>query len=132
VDEAIEPLERAADLDGSDAEVLTLLASLYQRAGRSEDAVACYRRAIEADDHHVGAHLDLGLALLSRGEYDQAAPLLERACALQPENAEAHYALGVLRMDSGDDAGALESFRIYQSLGGDDARVRAWVDSTGS
>ncbi len=132
VDEAIQPLERAADLDGSDAEVLTLLASLYQRAGRSEDAVACYRRAIDADDRHVGAHLDLGLALLSRGEYDQAAPLLERACALQPENAEAHYALGVLRMDSGDDAGALESFRIYQSLGGDDARVRAWVDSTGS
>jgi Flp pilus assembly protein TadD len=74
-------LERQGDLDAAltsyrlalrekpdDHKVLVNMAIAYTRLGRGEEAVRCYRRALELSPQHSGANYGLGFLLLKRGE----------------------------------------------------------------
>jgi Flp pilus assembly protein TadD len=74
-------LERQGDLDAAltsyrlalrekpdDHKVLVNMAIAYTRLGRGEEAVRCYRRALEVSPEHAGANYGLGFLLLKRGE----------------------------------------------------------------
>ena len=83
-------LERQGDLDAAltsyrlalrekpdDHKVLVNMAIAYTRLGRSEEAVRCYRRALEVSPEHAGANYGLGFLLLKRGERSGAREHLE-------------------------------------------------------
>jgi tetratricopeptide (TPR) repeat protein len=53
-----------------------------------------------------------GEALIERGELKEAAAAFERISKREPENARAHYYLGVARKGLGDTAGAVEAYRL--------------------
>ncbi|MET0411220.1 MAG: tetratricopeptide repeat protein [Polyangiaceae bacterium] len=56
-------------------------------------------------------HLFLvGRALYEVGQVKRAAPLIEQAVKVNPENAEAHYYLGLLRDEQGNQAQATQAF----------------------
>lgn len=70
-------------------------------AGRVDDAVASFRRAIELDPSFAGGHFNLGLALERQGRIEEAVASLQRVVEIDPDFAAAYLNLG--RVLSGAD-----------------------------
>ena len=66
-----------------------------QGSGKLDEAVACYRRALELKPDFAEAHNNLGTALKNQGKLDEAVACYRRALELNPDFAEAHNNLGV-------------------------------------
>jgi len=71
------------------AEAHNNLGVLYQDAGRLDDAVAEFQRALAIDPRHVKARSNMGVALLQSNRIDQAAAELRQAMTSDPRNVEA-------------------------------------------
>lgn len=85
-------------------------AQKHSRAGRIDDAVAHYERALFLRPDHADAHNNLGSALLSQGKADDAAAHFGRALALDPDHAAAHNNLGTVFRDEGRFADAMAHY----------------------
>ena len=72
-----------------DHKVLQNMAIAYSRIGQLEEAIRCYRRALELQPRLSGAHYGLAFLLLKRGDSDGAAQHLEAFLAAPPRSAEA-------------------------------------------
>jgi tetratricopeptide (TPR) repeat protein len=83
-------LERQGDYDAAltsyklalrdrpnDPRVLENMAIAYSRLGQQEEAIRCYRRALELEPTLGGAHYGLAFLLLKRGEDTEGAKHLE-------------------------------------------------------
>src|SRR5262249_17302263 len=70
------------------------LGVVLSQTGRSQDAVAALRRAIELNGDDASAHCNLGVALFNLGRYQEALAAQRRAIALAPDYAAAHNNLG--------------------------------------
>jgi tetratricopeptide (TPR) repeat protein len=70
--------------------------TVYNRAGRMEDAVREYAESVRRNPDYPSARVDLGCALALRGDTAGAVEQLEGALRLDPADAWAHYNLGVL------------------------------------
>jgi tetratricopeptide (TPR) repeat protein len=79
-------------------------------AGRIDDAVAQYRKALESDPENAGALNNLGMAYQTRGDLDEAAACLRQALAVEPGHAGLHNTLGTILCASRDFDLALEAF----------------------
>ena len=103
-------LERQGDFDAAltsyrlalrdkpdDHRVLQNMAIAFSRTGRLEEAVRCYRRALELEPKLSGAHYGLAFLLLKRGDPDGAAQHLEAFLAAPPKGAEAERWIGHAR-----------------------------------
>jgi tetratricopeptide (TPR) repeat protein len=84
--------------------------ALYAR-GYVDDAVACYKKAIELDPKNVNAQINLGLALKDKGDLDGALACYKKALELDPKNAQARNHLGVALDAKGDPDGALACYK---------------------
>jgi tetratricopeptide (TPR) repeat protein len=62
--------------------------------GRSNEAIAHYRRSIATRDSYVYSHNNLGYELAQRGDVDGAIAEYRKALAINPSFAEAHVNLG--------------------------------------
>ena len=69
--------------------------------GKLDEAVACYRRALELKPDFAEAHNNLGDVLKDQGKLDEAVACYRRALELKPDYAEAHNNLGVAFKDQG-------------------------------
>lgn len=78
----------------------------FLRRGCIDDAVAAFRRAVNADAEFAAAWAEMGLALEGLGYHEEAAEALERALTLHPEYSIARYILGTAcnAMERWDDA----------------------------
>jgi tetratricopeptide (TPR) repeat protein len=91
------------------------LGYVYHALGRQDDAIAAYRKSVEAKPDVFESNLNLGLALADSGQ-PEAEKFLRAATALQPRNDPAQsrkrawMALGNFLETSKPD-GALEAFR---------------------
>ena len=74
----------ALDIFPHDAEALERLGSLRLREKRYADALALYRRLVEATPFVAQAHLHLGATLHRLGRLAEALPALDRALELAP------------------------------------------------
>jgi tetratricopeptide (TPR) repeat protein len=64
-----------------------LLGAAYERSGQREQAVAEFRRLLDADPEYHAALNYLGYMFAERGEHlDEAQKLIEKAVALEPDN----------------------------------------------
>jgi Flp pilus assembly protein TadD len=63
--------------------------------GRTEEAIAHFRQALQIEPTLFAAQHDLGVALLGLGRFDEAAEHLSMAARVQPSSASAQYNLGV-------------------------------------
>ena len=66
-----------------------------------------------------------GRAAYDRGDFDQAIDYFERAVALEPNNSEAHYYLGLAQVDQNKYNDAIESFNRSLRLDPTRQEVRA-------
>ena len=72
-----------------------------EEQGKLDEAVACYRRALQLQPDHAEAHNNLGNALQDQGKLDEAVACYRRALQLKPDFAEAHNNLGVALQEQG-------------------------------
>ncbi len=95
-------LERQGDFDAaltsyrlalrdrpSDPRILQNMAIAFSKTGRLEDAVRCYRRALDLEPELSGAHYGLAFLLLKRGDNSGAEAHLASFLAHAPRSAEA-------------------------------------------
>ena len=62
--------------------------------GQVDEAIACYKKAIELDPKFAMAHDNLGTALKDKGQLDEAIACYKKAIELDPKFAMAHNNLG--------------------------------------
>jgi tetratricopeptide (TPR) repeat protein len=73
----------------NDQRVLQNMAIAHSRLGQVDDAMRCYRKALELDPALAGAHYGLAFLLLKRGERAEAQEHLERFLAVAPQSPDA-------------------------------------------
>jgi tetratricopeptide (TPR) repeat protein len=83
------------------AEVHNNLGAAFKTQGKLDDAIACFRRALELKPDSAEAHNNLGAALNDQGKPEEAVACYRRALALKPDYAEAHNNLGNAFKDAG-------------------------------
>jgi Flp pilus assembly protein TadD len=95
-------LERQGDYDAAltsyrlalrdrpnDTKILQNMAIAFTKTNRPEDAIRCYRNALELAPQLSGAHYGLAFLLLKRGDRADAEKHLEAFLAKPPSGAEA-------------------------------------------
>ena len=92
--DALHLMGLAAAQQGRYPAALELIGKAIRRNGRTDEALAAYRRAIALAPGFVGAHLNLGGVLCERGQWEAAEACYRRAIAAEPDLASAHYNLG--------------------------------------
>ena len=91
--------------------------------GKLDEAVACYRRALELRPDYAEAHNNLGVAFKDQGKLDEAVACWRRALELEPDYAEAHGNLGVAFKEQGKLDEAVACCRRAVELKPDDAEA---------
>jgi Tfp pilus assembly protein PilF len=107
--EILVPMSLAPD---ADVDVYLVLASALQASGDLDAAEKNYRKALSLQPDHAAAQNNLAYLLLTREGSDlaEAEALAAKAVASAPKVASFHDTLARVRMKSGNQRGALESF----------------------
>jgi len=79
---------------GHSAAAHYLFGITLESRGRTEEALAQFRKALSVDPNHVEAHNKLASMLYRLGRADEAMAHYRQALALRPDDAEVHCGLG--------------------------------------
>ena len=80
------------------------------KAGRYEEAIPEWNKALELDPGSDKAHNNLGLLLVALGKFEQAVPHFEKTLKINPEYPAAHSNLGVALAGMGKPDEAIAEF----------------------
>ena len=83
---------------GNDADVWNAFGGVLAQAGKLDEAIQAFGRAIERDPKSGLAHRQLASVLMSQGNTELAVRVADRAVALSPNDPLAHDLLGVALM----------------------------------
>ncbi|HVP15221.1 MAG TPA: tetratricopeptide repeat protein [Terriglobales bacterium] len=93
-DAAISAFKCAAALQPGLTEAYTYMGRVQLFLGRTEDAIAAYRKAVGTDPTSADTHRDLANACIQAKQYGEAERELKAALAIEPGSSDAHEALG--------------------------------------
>jgi tetratricopeptide (TPR) repeat protein len=96
-----------------DPQALVTEGRKLNRAGRQDEALALYERALKMDPQMFDALLAAGVALDLKGDYARARTYLQRAIDLAPEEARPQ-ALGAMAVSHAFEKNAAEAAKYYQ------------------
>ena len=120
-DEAISAMQKAAELQPEDAELLSNLGFALQAQNRLDEAKATLCKALALKPDHVMALNNLGITLREQGRFAEAETYLRRALELEPNHAMALSNLGVTMREQGRAAEAEAVLRRAVELRPDSA-----------
>jgi serine/threonine protein kinase/tetratricopeptide (TPR) repeat protein len=116
---ALRAFTRATALDPSNPEAWRRLAGAYDKAHRTDEAIATYRRAMKAQPNYYGNYLSLGNLYWYRTEFREAEELYRRVTTIAPDLSSGHIDLGVALMAQGRfpeaEASLLRALRLRRS-----------------
>jgi len=93
------------------------LGAAYAARGRYQDGKRAFERALELDPAHVGAATSLAnLHIDATGRWSEAERILDEVLTRAPRYVPAHVGLGVIRLRTGDLAGAADRFQMALAL----------------
>lgn len=107
-------------------DALHLLGLAAVRAGRAQDAVAWFTRAVHASPRNPALYSQLGMALREAGRREEAIRNFEHAIALQPDYAVAHNNRGGALADLQRHEEAIASFE--RALAAAPGYAEAWYN----
>jgi tetratricopeptide (TPR) repeat protein len=117
-------LTRAVELDSGRLEGLFLLGAAFERSEEVEKAEATFRRLLDLDENFTPALNYLGYMWADRGvNLDEALVLVQRAVALEPNNAAYLDSLGWAYFRKGRYEEAIEPLERAAQLVGEDPVV---------
>lgn len=117
--EALDVYEDLADEDGLEVEVLSWMGYTYLKEGKTDQAISTLESALAKSPNDAAVLVNLGNAYTTRaaaGDSAKALTVYNKLIQLSPNNAVAHYNVGVLRMKAGDHAAAIPSFQAAARL----------------
>ncbi|NMG74346.1 tetratricopeptide repeat protein [Aromatoleum diolicum] len=109
---------------GSNATGYFALGRYKEGQGANEQAIAAYRKALEADPGYAAAWSALGSLQVQMGQFDDGLKALERAVSITPSASHLHNNLGYALQLAGRDEAAVASLRRAVELDGNNRR--AW------
>jgi choline-sulfatase len=112
-DEAIASYERAAQLNPSDCESLSDLATAYLETGKVADAERVYKWSLATGEEYAPAHNGLGLVAIQKQDLPAARGHFEKAVQLDPDLLEAQLNLGRIYKIMGAKARARACFKAF-------------------
>jgi tetratricopeptide (TPR) repeat protein len=98
--------------------------------GRSDEALAVFQRAIDADPRFTWPHHNIGRLYMAQQDYDQALVWLTRALEVNPDHWRALYNFGITNHRLRRYPEALAAYRKALAISPDDADLHAnvaWV-----
>jgi tetratricopeptide (TPR) repeat protein len=123
--------EKAIELKSNYAPAHFQLAVTYERQGRMNDAIGKMERVAQYNQLDVGVLFQLGMLYLQRneaGDQDRAQAILERAVALAPSYANAHWFLASLYEAQGNLADAVREVEAVLDLNPGNEIVKTRLD----
>jgi predicted O-linked N-acetylglucosamine transferase (SPINDLY family) len=99
--QALELLNKAIRLHGSDATYHYHVGLIYRALGRLQEARASYERAVALNPRYVDAHNNLGAVWRDLGDAAQAAACCRKAVAIDPGYVAGYANLGAALKDAG-------------------------------
>lgn len=111
LDGAREELAKAREQDPENKEVMLDIADLDIAMGKIDEAEAMVQNVLASQPDHRRAKQLKGIALFTRGKYDEAEIVMVDALKLNPNPEVMHYYLGQICEKKGDSAKALEHYR---------------------
>jgi len=103
--ETLKWLQQAERIAPDRHEVSAVLGRFYLSRKQFDKAEAALRKAVQLDKGKGGgARLDLANALLGRGALKESLPVLKEAIERDPQNAGAHFAMGMTQLQLGAQA----------------------------
>jgi tetratricopeptide (TPR) repeat protein len=90
-----------------------------------QEAIECYRKAIELDPNNAIIHNDLGLSLHYQGKDEEAIECYQKAIELDPNNATIHSNLGLSLHNQGQDTEAIKCYRKAIELDPNNATIHS-------
>jgi len=113
VNEAIEKLRKATEIDADNAQGWCLLAGMYNETN-SDQAVPCYERAIKLNPKYYLAYRGLGNYYLKRKDYAFAEAYYSKAMGVNPTRFGPIYKnRAIARMQLGSNQGAKKDLARY-------------------
>jgi tetratricopeptide (TPR) repeat protein len=102
--------------------VLTVMGTgTYRQASYWKNGYTLFTHAIEVTQNNYIAHNNRGSAYVKLGHPQEAIEDLNQAIRIKPDYAEAHYALGIAYLVTGDKGLALEEYKILKTLDAEQA-----------
>lgn len=92
------------------------LALLYTQAGRFEEAVAYYNRALSKNPFNIDTLNNLGSLYLSARKLEKAEPLFRQALKLAPNFADAFFNLGLYYSQKNDQSAAIDNYQLALTI----------------
>jgi len=123
-EEALAPLERACELDSTQAEVLRTTARVAESLGRADAAERAWRRLVLADDEDGEAWFQMAAAQARRGDLRAAETSLERAEELNPVRPGLLFLRGWVMENLGRTDEAIGLYREHLRVHVDDMGTR--------
>jgi tetratricopeptide (TPR) repeat protein len=129
IERAICEVERAIKIDGEKPIHRNRLGLILDRAGRYDEAVEQFNKALELaaglKAEQADAYNNLGIAFVHKNDLRTAASHFQQALRLDPGHGRALSNLGILRLLQGDSADALEALQSAAMLDTRSAPVRS-------
>ncbi len=92
------------------------LGVIAKERGQLPEARSFFARAVQADAQYAPSHLNLAKSFIAERDYRAALPLLARADAIEPNNAETLALLTMLEYDSDRSTAAIAHARKVHAL----------------
>jgi tetratricopeptide (TPR) repeat protein len=121
--EAIHEFQAELEIDPSNAGAEYVLGELARQDRNYPDAIEHFGRATKLDRTFADAYIGLGRSLVAGGNVAEALAPLEAAVKLQPQNAAAHYHLGVVYQRTGRKEDAAKEFALRKEISDRDRQM---------
>ncbi len=78
-----------------DAAYYTNKGAALKNQGKLDEAMACYKKALNIDPNHLGAHYNIGNALIGQGKTEEAIASYRKVLEIKPDYPEVYNNMGV-------------------------------------
>jgi len=96
VEKAVAAFKEYQKLNPDDPKVNEYLINMYLNADRKEDAIKYFEEQLTRDNTNTAFMQKLAFLYAQSGKFDEALRWYERRAAVEPNNAEAYYIIGVI------------------------------------
>ncbi|MGQ0543106.1 MAG: tetratricopeptide repeat protein, partial [Blastocatellia bacterium] len=108
--------DEALKYNSNNGPALFGLAEVYTEQGKENEAIGNYESALANDKDLTTIYVPLGILYYQKGEIAKADDMLTNAVAASPNDAQAQYFLGLVRLAQNQNQDALAAFQLAKTI----------------
>lgn len=122
-------LKKAVEMKKNYSEAKLVLAQIYDRAGKTNEAVKFSEEAVLANPEGMGELFELGYLYYRNSRLSDAKAVFQKLAALYPSYSNGRYFLGLIYDKEGSRQKAVSEFEILSALNPDNAEVKKILEN---